>query len=254
MEYKTGSTQHEDLIKWFDWTQKRILIAMFANEAMFAEASPYAKEAMSIKLIMHRYMLQRAMVNQIVTNKVWMPVAMKREYIIRRDTEVSNNISDDKQHIPDVKRYAVPKLFWRPSNLVSGMQEQEYLLKMREKGDLPIEVIYDLLGFDLGKMKSALNDEQSTILDPRWREALKEVLKDPKVRNSILKGDKIRDITLPSGAPAEAAAAPGRPKVPEDQKQKPAPAIIPPTARSPRETLNEKGGLPAPKGEDAPPV
>jgi hypothetical protein len=56
MEYKTGATQHEDLIKWFDWTQKRILIAMFANEAMFAEANPYAKESMSIKLIMHRYM------------------------------------------------------------------------------------------------------------------------------------------------------------------------------------------------------
>ena len=253
MEYKTGSTQHEDLIKWFDWTQKRILIAMFANEAMFAEASPYAKEAMSIKLIMHRYMLQRAMVNQIVTNKIWMPVAMKRDYVIRRATEVSNNISDDKQHIPDVKRYAVPKLFWRPSNLVSGMQEQEYLLKMREKGDLPIEVIYDLLGFDLGKMKSALNDEQSTILDPRWREALKEVLKDPRVRNSILKGEKVEDITLPSGAPAEAAAAPGRPKVPEDQKQKPAPAIIPPSVRPPRETQQEKGTLPAPKGEDVPP-
>ena len=254
MEYKSGSTQHEDLTKWFDWTQKRILIAMFANEAMFAEANPYAKEAMSIKLIMHRYMLQRATVNQLITNKVWAPVAMKRGYIIRNDSEVKNNISDDKHHLPEIKRYAVPKLFWRPSNLVSGMQEQEYLMKMRKDGDLPVEIIYDLLGLDTNRVKATMDQEQSTVLDPAWREAKKELLKDPKVRNEILKGKKLRHITLPTGAPADPASKPGRPAVPEDKKVKPEPAIIPPSVQAPRDKQQEKGTLPTPKGEDAPPL
>lgn len=272
MEYKTGATQHEDLIKWFDWTQKRILIALFANEAMFAEANPYAKEAMSVKLIMHRYMLQRATINNIVTNKIWLPVAMKRDYIIRSNSEVSSNISNDKMHIPEVQRYSVPKLFWRPSNLVSGMQEQEYLLKMREKGDLPAEVIYDLLGLDINKVKAALHQEQHTPIDPMWRKAREELLKDPKVRNEAIKGTKMRDIEIPAGlaGPAEgpagakppsapgglggAPAAPGRPKLPEDKKSKPEKALIPPDVMGPREKQQEKGELPSPKGEDMPPL
>lgn len=267
MEYKTGATQHEDLIKWFDWTQKRILIALFANEAMFSEANPYAKEAMSVKLIMHRYMLQRATVNSIISNKVWLPVAMKRNWVIRSTSEVDTNIANDKTHIPETKRYSIPKIFWRPSNLVSGMQEQEYLLKMRDKGDLPAEVIYDILGLDINKVKAAMQQEQHTQIDPLWRKAREELMKDPKVRDQMIKGVKMSSIEIPpgiapvAGAPgaekppaAGGGAGPGRPKVPEDKKIKPEPAIIPPSVQGPREKQQEKGALPAPLGEEAPPI
>lgn len=250
MEYKTGATQHEDLIKWFDWTQKRILIAMFANEAMFAEANPYAKEAMSIKLIMHRYMLQRALVNRHITDKVWLPVAKKREYIIRSRAEADNKISNDKRYVPDVKKFAVPKIFWRPSNLVSGMQEQEYLAKMRKEGDLPAEVIHDLLGYDTDKIKAALEREQSTVLDPGWRDARKEVIKDPAVRNSVLKGHKLASIELPRELADK--KSPGRPTVPEGEKKGPEPATIPNSVMSPREKQQAAEKLPAPKGEAGP--
>ena len=251
MEYKTGSTQHEDLIKWFEWTQKRILIAMSANEAMFAEANPYAKEAMSIKLIMHRYMLQRALVNRHVSDKVWLPVAKKREYIIRNRAEASNNISNDKTYIPDIKKYAVPKLFWHPSNLVSGMQEQEYLAKMRKEGDLPAEVIYDLLGLDTNKMKAAMESEQSTLLDPQWREARKDALKDPTVRNETLRGHKLKDIELPRNV-VDPKAAPGRPAMAPGDKAVPPGPTIPNAVVPPRDKMAEKGKLPAPMGEAAP--
>ena len=251
MEYKTGATQHEDLIKWFDWTQKRILIAMFANEAMFAEANPYAKEAMSIKLIMHRYMLQRALVNRQITDKVWMPVAKKRAYIIRNRAEASANVSNDKTYLPDIKKYAVPKLFWRPSNLVAGMQEQEYLAKMRKEGDLPAEVIYDLLGFDTNKMRAAIESEQSTPLDPLWREARKDAIKDPAVRNQTLRGNKLKDIELPRSL-VDPKAGPGRPAVAPNDKKVPEGPIIPNSVTPPREKQQEKGALPKPLGGDAP--
>ena len=256
MEYKTGSTQHEDLIKWFDWTQKRILIAMFANEAMFAEANPYAKEAMSIKLIMHRYMLQRALVNRQVSDKVWMPVAKKREYIIRNQSEAAGNISNAKTYIPDIKKYAVPKLFWRPSNLVSGMQEQEYLAKMRKEGDLPAEVIYDILGFDTNKMRAALESEQATPLDPVWREGRKDAMKDPTVRNETLRGHKLRDIELPRTV-TDPKAGPGRPGMPPGDKAIPpgsgaAVGMTPNAIVPPRDKMADKGKLPSPMGEGAP--
>jgi hypothetical protein len=255
MEYKTGADKHEDLIKWFDWTQKRILIAMQANEAMFAEANPYAKEAMSIKLIMHRYMLQRTLVNNLVTMKVWMPVAKKRGYIMRSPAESKMGISGDKAYIPDIKKYAVPKLFWRPSNLVSGMQEQEFLLKLREKGDMPAEVINDVLGYDQDKIKAALENEQGTPLDPRWRDALKELLKDPKVVRQVLKGVKANELEIPEDLQGKLPSkGPGRPEKPEDEKVKPPRAIVPNSVVPPREKMAEKGELPAPKGEELPPL
>jgi hypothetical protein len=256
MEYKTGATQHEDLIKWFDWTQKRILIAMFANEAMFAEANPYAKEAMSIKLIMHRYMLQRALVNRLITDKVWLPVAKKRGYVIRNRAEATNNVSNEKAYIPEIKKYAVPKLFWRPSNLVSGMQEQEYLAKMRKEGDLPVEAIYDLLGFDTNKMKAAIESEQNTPLDPVWREARKKLIEDPVVRNESLRGRKLKDIELPRDiVDPKAKPAAGRPAVAEGDKAIPpgsgaAPGMTPNKIVPPRTKAQDAGKLPTPMGNE----
>jgi len=256
MEYKTGVDKHEDLIKWFDWTQKRILIALFANEAMFAEANPYAKEAMSIKLIMHRYMLQRSLVNREVSGKVWLPVAKKRGYELRTQSEAAANVANDKSYVPDIRKYAIPKLFWRPSNLVAGMQEQEYLAKMRKEGDLPVEAIYDLLGFDTDKMKAAIENEQATALDPVWREARKKLIEDPVARNETLRGRKLKDIELPRDIVDPKKPA-GRPAVAPGDKAIPpgsgaAPGMVPNSVVPPREKQQERGVLPAPAGEPGP--
>lgn len=248
VEYKTGATQHEDLIKWFDWTQKRILIALFANEAMFSEANPYAKDAMSIKLIMHRYMLQRSLINNIITQKVWLPVAKKRDFKILTNAEEKSYVK--KYNLPDIKKYILPKMFWRPSNLVNQVQEREYLLKMREKGDLPLEVIYDLLGLDVDKMKNSLKSEEGTYFDPLFRKAKEDILKDPKARNEFVKGKKFNELTLPSGQPLPQA---GRPPKPEEEKAKKPTAIIPNSVMPPREKQQEKGILPTPKLEEQPP-
>ncbi len=256
MEFKTGSDKHEDLIKWFDWTQRRILIALAANEAMFAEANPYAKEAMSIKLIMHRYMLQRTLINDLVSNKVWMPVAKKRGYVVHSRAEGISGVAGDKTYIPDIKKYSIPKMFWRPSNLVSGMQEQEFLLKLRDKGDMPAEVINDLLGYDQERIKTALVNEQGTPLDPRYRDALKELLKNPDVMRQILKGTKVKDIEIPKDLEGKVSnpKGAGRPSLPEDEKVKPPRALFPNNIVSPRDKMAEKGALPTPMGEELPPA
>jgi hypothetical protein len=209
---------------------------------------------MSIKLIMHRYMLQRALVNRMVTDKIWLPVAKKREYVLRNTAEASNNISNEKTYISDIKKYAVPKLFWRPSNLVAGMQEQEYLAKMRKEGDLPVEAIYDLLGFDTDKMKAAIEKEQNTPLDPVWREGRKKLMEDPVVRNESIRGRKLKDIELPRDVVDPKAKPAGRPAVADVDKAIPpgsgaAVGMTPNTTVPPRDKMSAKGTLPAPMGE-----
>jgi hypothetical protein len=257
VEMITGVGKFEDLTKWFDWTQKRILIALNANESMFAEANPYAKEAMSIKLIMHRYMLQRATVNNLISNKVFLPQAVKRGLQVVDKSEADHNIANDKTHLPETKRYYIPKMFWRPSNLVSGIAEQEFMYKLRDKGDLPVESIFDVLGLDVDRVKAALDKEQSTSLDPVWREARKDLAKNKKVRNQFLKGTKIKNIIIPieeaEGVKKE-EIGPGRPKIEPELKVKPPEAVIPQTVISPREHKQNMGELPKPMGGETPPL
>jgi len=257
LDIKTTSTQHEDIVKWFDWTQKRILIALAANENMFAEANPYAKDAVSIKLIMHRYMIQRATVSRLLKYKVWLPVAIKRELIRKNPSEVNTGIIDDKLNISKYKRYVLPQLLWQPNNLVNNMAEKEFLYKLRKDGELPASLIYDVLGVDTDKVRDMLDREEGTILDPNVKQAKKDSIKDDSIRIGIIEGKKIKEavkIKEDKDKEKEDKKGPGRPPLPEGEKTEREHAMIPNEIVPPREKLTEKEELPAPKGEELPPL
>lgn len=287
LDIKSPSQGKDDLIKYFEWTQKRILISLFATESMFAESNPYAKDAVSVKLVMHRYMKQRTNVNNAFMEKVYSPIAIKRRYEIRSNSERKDNVREDYAEVPDFKRYYLPRLFWRPANLISGMAEQEFLNRLREKGDLPADVIYDVLGIDKDKVTRSLGQEQGTVLDPIYREARKTSIKDDSLRQQVLQGKPTKEWEFspaaaqpapaakpaagaPPGAPEDmpaagaippagavppaAAKGPGRPAKPEDERFKRDKALIPPDVMSAREKQQEKDILPKPAGEEAPPL
>jgi hypothetical protein len=259
LDIKNPSSAHEELTKWWEWTQKRILIALAANEAMFAEANPYAKDAVSIKLIMHRYMIQRSSVQRLLKRKVWLPVAIKRNLLYKNNSELAKNVVDDKYYIPKTERYILPKILWQPTDLVNNMAEKEFIYKLRKDGEVPASVLLDALGLDIDKVKKGLHEEESTILDPLVKKAKDDSLKDEKVKNGVIQGKKVADIltAIPeeeekSKESTEEKPGPGRPSLPEELKKKPEPAIIPNEVMSPREKLMEKGELPTPKWE--PPI
>jgi len=284
MEIKNLSANHEDLLKYFEWTQKRILMGLGATESMFAEANAYAKDSINIKLIMHRYMLQRATVNKLIQRSVYLPIAAKRGYIAERAVSTATNATEEQVQIPEIKRYIVPRLLWRPSNLVSNAAEREFLWKIRTAGELSNKAIMDNLGIDPETNSQQLNDEQGTPADPVFRDARKGLVNDIRTRNQILRGSKMEELDLPTSVPetqkpatakkpytggAGGAGAAGglagslgdlglpsgggagRPPLPEEDKAK-KPAIIPEEVMSPRDKLTESGELPAPKGEGAP--
>jgi hypothetical protein len=256
LDIKTTATQHEDLDKWWNFTQKRILIALTANENMFAEANPYAKDAVSIKLIMHRYMIQRATISRLLTYKVWLPVAIKRELIYRNDSEIETNILDDKLNIGKHKRYILPKLLWQPNDLVNSIAEKEFIYKLRKEGELPASVLHDIIGVDTEKIRKLLEKEEGTILDPNVRDAKKDTLKkDDNARIGIIKGQTFKEIIKPKEEKKkEEKKKPGRPPLPPEEKKEREPALFPNEIMPPREKLTEKEELPAPKGEELPPL
>jgi hypothetical protein len=236
----------EDLIKHFEFVHKRIMMGLFANDSMVrGEASPYASQAVSMRVVMHRYLTNRTLLEKLVKEKIFLPVAVAHGFVKRTTAELSHKVrtSGPKFHLPQF-------FYNQRLNLMNNTAEQEMLLRLRDKGEIPMELIADVFGWDLESIKTAFQHEQSTELDPNWRNSLKEAIKDPKVRNQVLDGQKVTELTLPE-TPAPTAAHPGRPAKPEEEKYAAVPAIIPPGpgAAAPRSKQIEKGGIPAPVGE-----
>jgi hypothetical protein len=229
------------------------MAGLFATEAMVGgEANPYANQAVSMKVVMHRYMMNRTQLENIIRNKIFLPMAVRRGYVKKSDMDSGRGISHSK--------YDLPKFFWQKLNLMNNQAEMEMMMRLRKELEIPFEVLADTFGWDVGVLKEGWRREQSTIIDPLWRKSREEIAKDPKVRNQILEGKKVDELIIPPAPEEEtkkpSKASPGRPKIPEGMKSVPEPAMIPegPGAASPRTKQEEKGTLPAPIGEGTPPA
>jgi intein/homing endonuclease len=245
VKFESGVGKTEDLIKHFEFVQKRIMMGLFANDGMIkGEASPYATQAVSMRVVMHRYLTNRTLLEKLIREKVFLPVAVAHQFIKRTQAELSHNVRT--QSSPE---FYLPKFFYTQRlNLMNNTAEQEMLLRLRDKGEIPAELIADVFGWDLEAIKSAFKREQSTELDPVWREARKKVAEIPQVRNQILDGTKLEKMTIPEVTPTDKG---GRPTKPEDEKSKYTPSIVPagPAEAAPRAKAVERGTLPTPLGE-----
>jgi hypothetical protein len=174
---------------------------------------------------------------------VFLPIAIAKGYVQRTAAEISHKVHTTKN------KYVLPKFFYvQRLNLLSSTAEQEMLIRLRDKGEIPIEIIADVFGWDVEGLKAAFKREQGTELDQSWRKSRDEVVKDSSVQKQILKGTKIADLDIPEKE-TEVKKVPGRPTIPEEAKAKPETAIISPgpAEASPRKKLEEKEKLPAPK-------
>ena len=246
-EFLTAVGKTADLDKQFDFVQKRLMIGLFASDAMLhGESLPYASQAVSMKVVMHRYLTNRTLLENLIREKVFLPVAVARGFIERTQAEL-----DHKVRITGNK-YVLPKFFYTQRlNLLSSTAEQEMLIRLRDKGEIPLEIIADVFGWDIENLKKAFQREHSTELDPLWRKAREEIIKDPKVRNQVLDGVKTEDLKIFEDTAVPTKKGPGRPALPEEEKIKPEPAIIPPGpgVSSPRLKQEEREVIPKPMGE-----
>lgn len=244
--FLTTVDKKENLIPQFEFVHKRIMAGLFANDAMLhGEASPYAAQAVSMRVVMHRYLTNRTLLENLIREKIFLPVAIARGFIERTEAELSHKVRISQ-------KYILPKFFYTQRlNLLSSTVEQEMLLRLRDKGEIPMEIICDVFGWDPENLKKAFQKEHSTELDPLWRKSREEVSKDPKVRNQILDGTKTADLTIFEKVVTEEPKV-GRPPKPEEEKYKPIPAIISPGEgeHSPRFKQQERGVIPKPLGEE----
>lgn len=258
LEIKDQHGSWENLKDQFEFAQKRIMIGLFCNDAMLGgEASPYAKDMINMKVVMHRYLMNRNLLERIIREKVFLPVAKEHGLVKRTQAEIKHNLRLSSS----LNNYVLPKFFYKERvNLLSSQSEQEMLLRLRDKKEIPFELIADMFGWDMDQLQEKFNKEADTVFDPLYKTAKDDLAKEKALRNRILNGDfqnnNYSDLDKtkenPQGKAGRetggAANGGGRPSLPEGELSTPESAIIPngEGESSPRGKQEEAGELPAP--------
>ena len=237
-EFIDQKSKVENLIPHLDWCNKMIMAALFSNEALMSGSGvTYANANVSVRVLMHRYMVHRSQLELFVNNKIFMPVAKARGYWIPDTTGnkgPSTNING-KYKILDM-----PKMRWSKLNLIDDTSQKQFIMRLYEKGTIPHRLIADIFDLEENDLRHQLDEEQSTVVDPLYVKARQDALGSAAVRDQVLKGKKTSDWIL------KAEKDEDKSKVKKSPRQNETPEI------KPQPTVEESaGGTPAPGGPPA---
>lgn len=205
VEYHGVKDKWEDLIKHYDWCDKELMIALFANEALLqSKGVTYSNANISVRVLMSRYQTIRGYLELLWRNKIFTPIAMAREYWVKDSTgSMSNNPTKQK----DGKFYYldVPRFKWAKLNLLDDTAQKQFLMRLREKVEIPHKTIAETFGLDEQELVAQLKNEEATPVDPIWIETRKKAAAQPSVMSQILQGQKSKEWVLEKSTPEDEA-------------------------------------------------
>lgn len=226
VEYVGTKDKIQNLIPEFDFVQKRILTALFANEALVhGSGATYANANVSVRVLMHRYLTIRSKLELMVNNKIFLPIAKARGYWVSdsagRSGRQSTNING-KYKVLDL-----PKMRWMKLNLIDDTAQKNFIMRLREKGEVPHKLISEIFDLEEADMRHQLTEEQGTVVDQVYTETRKAVAKDKEVQKQILEGKKTGEWQLPKDTPSPTKSKPKpRDTTPADITPQPTPDEI----------------------------
>jgi len=157
----------------------------------------------------------------------------------------------------DISAYDIPRPIWKKINLVNNISEQQTLMALEEQGKIPLSTVLEMLGMDPRIVESKLKEQESTQLDPLWRQLREDLGRDKEVREQILRGKKHDEWKVDKDVPLEGgenpAAAGGAPKKPAPGAPGGAGAPPPKPGEKPKPGDPGAGGTPPSKPPLPPP-
>jgi len=231
-----------------EFSEKRIMLALMANPALLkGETGSYAQSAVSMRMLMHSYLMIRDLIEVNTIYKIFLPLAEKRGYIKRTSAELNHGIrvnsSSDidnlvKNGLVDLSslkigqagliktfvktasgpritpvvarktedgfrilggreylqktlrdRYHIPKLIWKKMNLMNNSQMIQMIMSLRDKGEIPFQLIADTMGWDADTLSSWMKKESGTMVDKNYRDSVKSAItKDPDALSKFISG------------------------------------------------------------------
>jgi len=189
VDYVGTKDKIENLIPHFDWVAKRIMVGLFANDALVSGESPgYSAQTINLRMLFHRYLTVRESLQKVYRDKIFLPIAQHQGFIRQTKVEKKNSIKILSKSFP-TKRYYLPDFLWRKTNLLNSQAEQEFLMRLSDKGDIPFMLLAEVFGFDTKTLEHYRKMEAGTFNDRVTRETIYEDFKkDPEMLNDYVTG------------------------------------------------------------------
>lgn len=189
VDYVGTKDKIENLIPHFEFTTKRIMQAFFMNEALMNGDTSYAGQTANTRLLMHRFMTKRTMLENAFINKIYLPMA-RQQQLIKQDID-----SQRKRILVKSKRFAntnyyLPTFLWQKQNLLNSQSERQFLMQLYERDAIPWGIIRDVFGLDQKVLDYYRKEDQGTMSNELTREIVDQTVKDsPELSLKYALGD-----------------------------------------------------------------
>lgn len=154
-----------DISPQMDWIAKQIMVAMFTSDAMITSEGPsYQNAVVAFKVIQGRYQTKRDKTGQAYRNKLFRPFSEARGYWERSQAELQHRVRTDK------KKPIVPGMEWNfKLDLTDQTQRNQFIMQLREKNEVAMKLVCEILDLPYEVNKTALKQEEGTVFDPVYQ-------------------------------------------------------------------------------------
>ena len=226
VEYLGVTDKWADLTSEFEAIEKRIMLGMFANEAVLSGTdTTYASGAVSVRVLMQKYLAIRTLLERALIYKIFLPLARARGFVRRSKAEISHkirvnsNVWSAKEVFKRVEgkdfhgamriankvsaagenpreKFYLPGLVWEKLNLLDNTTLQRFVLDLREREEIPFDVVCDVFGWDKSFIDTTMQREMFSIRNPDIKKKMLEYAADDKeIMIRILRGENDIDIS-----------------------------------------------------------
>lgn len=172
VEYIGSTGKILPIVPEFEFVEKRLLTALFTNKAMTASEGPsYANASIAFEVLQLRYLAFRGLLEVWAKRKLFKPIAEERGYRQIPPADLAHRVRTTRKSMD--RQLVLPDFNWLGKmQLRDESQYQSFILRLRERADVPLSTVCEVFNLDYNEIKSGLLSERGTIADPQWRDAL----------------------------------------------------------------------------------
>lgn len=143
------------------------------NGKVIITGNTYANASVAFEVLQMRYLALRGLFELWIREKIAKPIAIARGYIKRTKAELDHKVRVKKRK----PTYYLPEINWLSKmNLLDDTQQKTFLLRLRERGDIPLKKICEVFDYDYDELIRDLKAEMGTVADPQYRMRLQQIL------------------------------------------------------------------------------
>lgn len=206
VEYIGAKDKWENLLPHYEWCDKEIMYALFANEAVMTnKGTTFNNASTAIRALMCRYQMIRSQLELVWKNQIFRPMAEARGYWVP-DSKMANQTGKPMKNRNGKFYYLdVPDFKWSKLNLLDDTAQKQFLMRLRERMEVPHKTIAEIFDLDAHELTQQLKAEEGTEVDPVWIETRKKAAGLDSVMGQVLQGRKGKELVLPKVDPLEEA-------------------------------------------------